>query len=238
LNTASQKASSIRLTETSSQSIEQEIGRIENAIKGLKSDLGALTASPEFEQAAATMQKANDAEKQEKQFHAQLADLFSHASRAFTKYSYGLPKETEALLQMMTDEPWKILYENDISPYSSLLIEMRKSINAGKIQLKDSDKILIYLDDILKSLPEFRNKVQALRAEADSIRENDSGLVPRVQELEGMVQQHEEELTKSRQNLEQQRRQLAEKNREVSALLEEACDILADLTGQRYSLQY
>ncbi len=182
LNTASQKVSSIRSTEASVQNIEKEIGRIENELNSLKSELGALVASPEFEQAAAIVQKANEAERQKEQFHSQLTVLFSRVSRAFTKYSYGLTKETEARLQMMTDEPWRMLYESDISPYSSLLIEIRKSIESGKIQLKDSDKILNYLDDILKSLPEFQSKVQALKAELDSLRQSDSGLVSKSKE--------------------------------------------------------
>jgi DNA repair exonuclease SbcCD ATPase subunit len=238
LNTASQKASSIRSTEASVRSTEQEIERIENELNGLKSELGTLRASPEFERAAAIMQKANKAEMQKEQLHSQLTDLFSHASRAFTKYSYGLTKETEARLQMMTDEPWRMLYESDISSYSSILIEIHKSISSGNIQLKDSDKILSYLDDILKSLPEFRSRVQALKAEADLLRQSDSGLVVTAKELEERVLQHEEELAKNRQNLEQQRRQIAEKNSEVSALLKEVGDILADLTGKKYLLEY
>lgn len=238
LNTASQKASSIRSAEASVQNVESEIGRIEGELEGLKGELGALRASPEFGRAQAAAQKAGEAASQEEQFHAQLTDLFSHVSRAFTKYSYGLTKETEARLQMMSDEPWKMLYESDVSPYSSLLLEIRKSIDSGKIQLKDSDKILHYLDIILKSLSELQGRAQALKAEADSLRRSDSGPVGRAKELEEKVAQHEEELAKNRQNVEQQRRQIAEKGEEVNAQLKEASAILAELTGQKYSLQY
>jgi chromosome segregation ATPase len=238
LNTASQKASSIRSAESSVQNIENEIARIGGELEGLKSELGELRASPEFGQAQAAAQKAGEAEMQEEQFHMQLTDLFSHVSRAFTKYSYGLTKETEARLQMMSDEPWKMFYESDVSPYSSLLLEIRKSIDSGKIQLKDSDKILHYLDVILDSLPEFQGRAKALKAETDSMCRIDSGPVDRARELEDRIAQHEEELAKSRQNLEQQRRQIAEKGSEVDALLKEAEGILADLAGQKYSLEY
>lgn len=238
LNTASQKASSIKAVEASAQNIENEIARIGSELEELKGELGALKSSPEFEQARAVAQRASDAEMQEEQFHAQLTDLFSHVSRAFTKYSYGLTKETEARLQMMSAEPWKMLYESDVSPYSSLLFEIHKSIDSGKIQLKDSDKILHYLDVILNSLPELQSKAQALKAETDSLRQSDSGLVNRARELEEKIAQHEEELPKRRQNLEQQKRQIAEKSAEVSALLKGAGEILADLSGQKYSLEY
>ena len=238
LNTASQKVSSIRSAESSVQNIENEIARIGGELEGLKSELGELRASPEFGQAQAAAQKAGEAEMQEEQFHVQLTDIFSHVSRAFTKYSYGLTKETEARLQMMSDEPWKMFYESDVSPYSSLLLEIRKSIDSGNIQLKDSDKILHYLDVILNSLPEFQGKAKALKAETDSMHRIDSGPVDRARELEDRVAQHEEELAKSRQNMEQQRRQIAEKGSEVDALLREAEEILAGLAGQKYSLEY
>jgi hypothetical protein len=238
LNTASQKASSIRSAESSVQNLENEIVRIGSELEELKSELGALRSSSEFEQARAIAQRAEEAASQEEQFHAQLTDLFSHVSRAFTKYSYGLTKETEARLQMMSDEPWKMLYESDVSPYSSLLLEIRKSIDSGKIQLKDSDRVLHYLDVILNSLPELQGRAQALKAETDSLRRIDSSLVKRARELEEKITQHGEELVKGSQNLEQQKRQIAEKSSEANALLNEAGEILADLAGQKYSLEY
>jgi hypothetical protein len=238
LNTASQKVSSIRSAGAMLQNIENGIASTQGGLEGLEGELGSLRASPEFAQAEAIAQKAGKAERQEEQFHAQLTDLFSRVSRAFTKYSYGLTRETEARLQMMSDEPWKMLYESDVTPYSSLLVEIRKSIDSGKIQLKDSDKILHYLDVILNSLPELQSRALALRAEKDSLRRIDSGLVSRAKELEEKILQHGEELAKGRQNLEQQKRQIADKNAEVGALLNEASGILVNLTGQRYSLEY
>jgi chromosome segregation ATPase len=238
LNTAAQKAASIRSTEASVQNIEKEIMGTQNELERLKSELSALRATPEFEQAMAVAQKAGEAERQEVQIHTQLSELFSRVSRAFTKYSYGLTKETEARLQMMSDEPWRMLYESDISPYSLLLAEIYKSIDSGTIQLKDSDKILNYLDTILKSLPELQGRAQSLKAEADSLRQGDAGLVSTAKELEEKIFQHEEELAKKRQSLEMQKRQIAEKTGEVNALLKEAGEVLADLAGQKYSLEY
>ena len=238
LNTASQKASSIRAAEALVHRIEDETKNMQDTLEQLKGELAALKASPEFGEAEAAAQKADDAERREEQFHAELVDLFSHVSRAFTKYSYGLTKETEARLQTMSDEPWKILQENDVSPYSSLLAEIRKSIAAGKIQLKDSDKILHYLDVILNSLTEMQGRARTIREERESLRRSDSGMVGRAKELQEKIAQHEEELVKNAQNIEQQRRQIAEKEDELAAQLKEASAILEELAGQKYSLQY
>jgi len=238
LNTASQKAASIKSSEASVQNIEGEIKNTEAGLARLKGELDALKGSPEFDQAAAVVKKIEDAEGQEEQLCDQMVDLFSRVSRAFTKYSYNITKETEARLSVLSEEPWKVLYEADVSPYSSLLLEIRKSIDSGQIQLKDSDKVLNYLDVILKSLPELQSRAKALRAETDSLHQGDVKLVHRAKELEEEIAQHEEELAKNRQMQEQQKRQITEKTGEVGTLLKEAAEILAELTGQRYSLEY
>ena len=238
MNTISQKLASIKSAEGSVKNIESEDVKIGSELEGLKNQLNALYDSPEFRDANTAAQKAGEAINQEEQFHAELTDLFSRVSRAFTKYSYGLTRETEARLRMISDEPWKILYENDVSPYSSLLIEIRKSIDAGKIQLKDSDRILHYLDVILKSLPEYQSRAQALRAEVDSFRGSERSLVNRANELKEKIEQHEDEMASNLQNLEQQKRQIAEKRIEIDEQLKEAGQILSDLIGQKYSLEY
>ena len=238
LNTALQKISSIKLAESSAKNIEKEIEDIERELNMLESELAATTGSNEFEQASIRVRDIAEAEKKQEEFHAKIRDLFSHLSRAFTKYSYGITKETEQRLKTMSDEPWKILYEKNVAPYSSLLLEIRRSINSSQIQLKDSDKVLQYLDTILQSLPELQNKAQALKTEIDLFRELNIDIVYKVKGLEEKIMQHTEVLARSRQGLEQQRRQAKDKKEEVDAILHEASMILAELTGQKYTLRY
>jgi glutathione S-transferase len=124
--------------------------------------------------------------------------------------------------------------------YSSLLLEIRKSIGSGSIQLKDSDRMLQYLDAIVESLPELHGRAQRIKEEIDSLRQGDSSgsAALRAAEMEEKAAQLAEELARIRQAQEQQRRQIAEKSAEVDSLLKEASGILYELTGQRYSIQY
>jgi Skp family chaperone for outer membrane proteins len=238
LNTAMQKVSSINLAEASARNIESEIGDIERELKKLESELAALSASKEYEQASISMREIAEAEKKQEEFHAKIRDLFSHLSRAFTKYSYGITKETERRLKTMSDEPWQILYEKDVMPYSSLLMEIRRSIESGQIQLKDSDKALQYINTILEILPDLQHKAQTIKTEIDSFKQLNIEIVYKVKGLEQKIMQYTEELARSRQELEQQRRQAKDKTEEVNAILRKAADILVELTGQKYSLRY
>jgi DNA repair exonuclease SbcCD ATPase subunit len=238
LNTALQKLSSIKLAESLAKNTEREIEDIERDLKKLESELTALSASKEYEQASIGMRGIAEAEKKQEEFHAKIRDLFSHLSRAFTKYSYGITKETEQRLKTMSDEPWQILYEKNVTPYSSLLLEIRRSIDSGQIQLKDSDKALQYIDKILETLPDLQHKAQTIKTEIDSYGQLDIETVYKAKGLEQKIVQYTEELASSRQDLDQQRRQAKDKTEEVNALLKRASEILAELTGHKYSLIY
>lgn len=238
LNTALQKVSSIKLAESSAKNIERKIEDIERELKKLEGELAALSASKEYGQASISVRDKAEAEKKQEEFHTKIRDLFSHLSRAFTKYSYGITKDTERRLKIMSDEPWQILYEKNVMPYSSLLLEIRRSIDNGQIQLKDSDKALQYIDTILETLPELQYKAQTIKTEIDSYLQLNIEIVYKVKGLQQKIIEQTEELTSSRQDLEQQRRQAKDKKEEVDDILRRAGDILAQLTGQKYSLRY
>jgi hypothetical protein len=233
-----QKISSIKLAESSAKDIEKEIEDIDDELKKLESQLAATSGSNEFQEASVRMRDRTDLEKKQEEFHAKIRDLFSHLSRAFTKYSYGLTRETEQRLKTMSDEPWQILYEKDFTPYSSILFEIRRSIDSGQIQLKDSDKVLQYLDIILESLPDLQYKAQTIKAEIDSVRRLNIEIVYKVKDLEQKIMQQTEALARSKQDLEREKRHAKEKVEEVDAVLRRASETLAELTSQKYSLRY
>ena len=238
LNSVLQKVSTIKLAESSAKNIEREIEDIERELEKLESELADLSASKEYEQASISMRDITEAEKKQEEFHAKIRDLFSHLSRAFTKYSYGVTKETERHLKTMSEEPWRILYEKNVMPYSSLLLEIRRSIDSGQIQLKDSDKVMLYINTILETLPDLQHKAQTIKREIDSFQQLNIEIVYKVKGLEQKIMQHTEELARSRKDLEQQRRQAKDKTEEVDATLRRAAEILIELTGQKYSLRY
>ena len=238
LNTALQKVSSIKTAEASAKKIEDEIRDIETELKSLETELASLRGSQEYEQASTILRNIAEAEKKQEEFHANIKDLFSHLSRAFTKYSYGITKETERRLKTLSEEPWKLFYEGNALPYSSLLQEIQKSIVSGQIQLKDSEKVLQYVDIILESLPDLQHKAKTIKTEIDSFREANIEVVYKVKGIEQQISQHTEELARSRQELEQQMRQSKDKAEEVSAILNQTGEILAELSGRKFYLTF
>jgi hypothetical protein len=196
----------------------------------------SLKSSPEYQAAESLAQQRIKAEAQREDLRNSMLELFSHASRAFTKYSYGVSKETEARLNLMSSEPWKLLDMSDISGYLSLLSEVRKSITSGKIQLKDSDKTIHYFDLITESLPDLQTRARQIREELSSLSSQDSSAVDKVKMLEQRIAETTGHVSRTRDSIEMSRRQNQERRTEVDALLAEASELLSSIAGQRYSV--
>jgi DNA repair exonuclease SbcCD ATPase subunit len=233
INTITQKVASVHSEEASAKAAEERLAALQADIARGKAELESLKSSTEFAQAQAADARLADAQKRNEQFQSRVAEMFSHVTRAFTKYSYGVSKETERRLQLMESEPWKI-YESDPQPYAELLNEVHKAVGSGKLQLKDADKVLHHLEAIRSSIPEMQKTSAALAEELKV--PADAGLVQKAAELEERLAHQQEELTRDGQSLEQQRRHIAEKNAEVDGHLKEVSDGVAALAGRRYTV--
>jgi hypothetical protein len=236
LNTASQKVATIEAGAGSIDSAEREVALLQEEVVRMTEEAQSLKSSPEYQAAESLAQQRIKAEAQREDLRNSMLELFSHASRAFTKYSYGVSKETEARLNLMSSEPWKLLDMSDISGYLSLLSEVRKSITSGKIQLKDSDKTIHYFDLITESLPDLQTRARQIREELSSLSSQDSSAVDKVKMLEQRIAETTGHVSRTRDSIEMSRRQNQERRTEVDALLAEASELLSSIAGQRYSV--
>lgn len=240
LNTAAQKLASIRADEASAQAVAGRLEALRAELSKSRAELDALRASPEFAEAVADAERLTQAEKRVQEFQARVSEMFSHVSRALAKYSYGVSKETERRLQVMSEEPWRVFYDAGESrdQYAALLAEVSKSVSSGKIQLKDTEKASHHLQAIQSSFADLSRQAAEIAAETDAIKKRaaagGSGAARRAQELQDAIARYEEQVARDEQAIEQQKRQAAEKRAEVDALLKQASDALAPLAGGRH----
>jgi len=236
LNTLSQKVASLRAGEVSIDTALKEISILQDDLSKMKTEAEILKSSQEYHAAESLAQRLGNVQAQRDDLQAKMLELFSHASRAFTKYSYGVSKETESRLNLMSSEPWKLLDLPDTSPYSALLVEVRKSISSGKIQLKDSDKMIQYIDQIFQSLPDFQARAVQLRQEFDHIKHQDTSPFDLAKQLEAKMTDATERLSRYKDNLDLLKRQNEERRVEINTLLTEASDLISSLSGKKYSV--
>ena len=235
LNTLSQKICSIKAMDDDIKNTSKKMEVLENDIQELKHRLNGLEISNEYEMALHTSKQIYALEKEEEELRRHIHDLFAHTARAFTKYSYDATKQNLPRLKILEDEPWKIFDEADISPYTLLIVEVRRAINSDRVKLKDSDKVIRYFDIILESLPKFQGKIKDIKFTLKTLSENNNrDLIDLLKELREKIDNYNKEVENHKQAVEKLKVEIVEENNNIKNLLKDATEHLFKITGKKY----
>ncbi|MFL6418842.1 MAG: hypothetical protein ACJ71P_05425 [Nitrososphaeraceae archaeon] len=237
LNLLSQKVALIKTNKNRIENIYKEIEMLKGKLDQSKDQLSSLENSIHFKESCHNIEEIDIVRKEEQELHRDMLDLYGHVSRAFTRYSYGMTKDTISRLKVLTDEPWKIFDNEDISLYTSLLTEIRKAVNSSNIKLKDSQKVLYYMDIILRSLPKYQQESKAIKLRLKLLQESKDGVVVnKVEELRENINHYNSKLEDLKQSSDDVRKQLTENNNECGSLVKQIEDCIFEITGKKYSL--
>lgn len=235
LNICSQKITSKKANEDKIKDTYREIETLKYDLRELKSQLSRVENSTQFKESYRNLEEIGVLEKEKQEFQRKVSDLYSHVSRAFTKYSYGMTKDTLGRLKVLTEEPWRIFEDAEVSSYASLLIEIQKAVKSGKIKLKDSERIMNYMEIILKSLPEHHDEIRIINLKLNELRENKNGVVVnRSEELKNDIRNCKNRLGDLEQLVDQLKKQLTENNSECEHLVKQIDDYILQITGKKY----
>ena len=238
LNLLSQKMALMKTDKNRIENVYKEIEILKSKLDQSKAQLSSLEKSIHFKESCHNIEKIDTVKKEEQELHKHMLDLYSHASRAFIRYSYGMTKDTISRLKVLTDEPWKIFdNDEDISIYTSLLIEIQKAINSSNIKLKDSQKVLYYMDIIIKSLPKYQHEIKAINLRLKALQESKDGIVVnKATDLREYINYYNSKLDDLKQSSDNMERQTTENNSECGTLVKQIEDCMFEITGKKYSL--
>jgi DNA repair exonuclease SbcCD ATPase subunit len=238
LNLLSQKIALMKTDKNRIENVYKEIEILKGKLDQSKVQLSSLEKSIHFKESCHNIDKIDTIKKEEQELHKHMLDLYSHVSRAFTRYSYGMTKDVISRLKVLTDEPWKIFdNDEDISLYTSLLTEIQKAVNSSNIKLKDSQKVLYYMDIIIKSLPKYQHEIKAINLRLKALQESKDGIVVnKATELREYINYCNSKLDDLKQSSDNMERQLTENNSECRTLVKQIEDCMFEVTGKKYSL--
>ena len=238
LNLLSQKIALMKTDKNRIENVYKEIEILKGKLDQSKVQLNSLEKSIHFKESRHNIDKIDTIKKEEQELHKHMLDLYSHVSRAFTRYSYGMTKDVISRLKVLTDEPWKIFdNDEDISLYTSLLTEIQKAVNSSNIKLKDSQKVLYYMDIIIKSLPKYQHEIKAINLRLKALQESKDGIVVnKATELREHINYYNSKLDDLKQSSDNMERQMTENNSECRTLVKQIEDCMFEITGKKYSL--
>lgn len=136
---------------------------IEKNIESSKREYDEFQESEEFLDTTNTLEKINDRKKEIGKFEKNLISMVSNLSRPITKFSYMASKETQGRLALLQNQPLEIF--SDKSQYIQLLGELREQVVDKSIQIKDPEKTIHQIDEIVNSLPSLSSELENLKEE-------------------------------------------------------------------------
>jgi len=237
LNVIADKKEMIRSMESLLGDKQHSIDDLRSNIKKVESEINSILNSEKYHNAQQTKQMQALVEKEKKEFHRELVNSFSKVSRAFNKYSYGMNKSVIHKIQVMTEKPWEI-FSQDIASYADLIRDVKTSMVKRKINVKDSDKILAYIDNILDSLAEFKNREVNLDKKLHTLQNNpDLTIFSNIRELKEKKSYLSQELLSKETSQRELQTDLEKNKKEIQDLRKPIEKCLLELTGKHYSLQ-
>lgn len=237
LNVIADKKEMIHTMESLLGDKQHSIDDLRSNIKKVESEINSILNSEKYHNAQQTKQMQTLVEKEKKEFHRELVNSFSKVSRAFNKYSYGMNKSVIHKIEVMTEKPWEI-FSQDIASYGDLIRDVKTSMVKRKINVKDSDKILAYIDNILDSLDEFKNREVNLDKKLHTLQNNPNlSIFSNIRELKEKKSYLSQELLSKETSQRELQTDLEKNKKEIQDLRKPIEKCLLELTGKHYSLQ-
>jgi chromosome segregation ATPase len=151
------------------------------------------------------------------------------------KYSYGLNRLIVQRIEIMTEQPWKIF--EDFHTYLDLIKEVKNAISKGKIILKESEKVETYFDNIINSLPDYKEKEVKLNNEIKNLnRSKNMHIISKLNELKKKYTNYNEELQYIESYLKDSQSEIAKNKEEYDNLLNSIETYINLITKSKYHI--
>jgi len=216
--------------------LSEEVETIDKNIEEGKIEYEGFKRSQEYLLARNTLEKINGKKSEIDMFEKNMINMVSGLSRPITKFSYLAPKETQGRLALLQNQPLEIF--NDRSQYVQLFGELRKKIADNSIQVKDPEKTINQIDEMVKSLPLLSSNLKNLRKEISQLDSSiNSKNMVRLDDMKMKTEMYEKRRSESVSNMDETNSSIHELDSAIEILKKKIEDNVSDITGRDYSIR-
>lgn len=212
-----------------------ERATINKNIDACQRDYDNLQESQEFLNTSDTLEKINGKKNEIVLFEKNMINMVSNLSRPITKFSYLSPKETKERLATLQNEPLEIF--NDTSQYMQLFDELRKHVVENSVQVKDPEKTIHQMDEIMNSIPSLSSNLKNLKEELKQLESLvNSENIRRLEDIKAKTQMYEKYLSENISTTEETQRSTNELDFAIKVLKKEIEKKVSEITNTNYSV--
>jgi hypothetical protein len=215
--------------------LRQERQTIDRNIDASNSEYEGFQKSKEFLEASNALKKINHKKNEIGIFEKNMISKVSNLSRPITKFSYLASKETQRKLATILNEPLEIF--NDNHQYLELFNELKKQIVENTIQIKDPEKTIHQIDEIVNSLPSLSSDLRKLKEDLTQLESSvNSKNMHHLDDVKNKIAMYEKYRSENIANAEETKSNIDSLDSELKLLKKKIEDNANNITNDRYSI--
>ena len=208
---------------------------IDKNIEASKSEYLDFQKSHEFLNTSNALKQINNKKNEIVRFEKNMINVISNLSRPITKFSYTASKETQGKLATMMNEPLEIFEDN--SQYVQLLNELKKRVTERSIQIKDPQKTIHQIDEIISSIPSLTSKLKNLNEELTQLESSvNSKNMVHLEDMKSKTELYEKYRLENISMTEQIKNNVDDLDAATKILKEKIEDSVSEVTEAKYSI--
>lgn len=208
---------------------------IDKNIESSKTEYDDFQRSEEFLNTTNTLEKIKEKKNEIGKFEKNMIDRVSNLSRPITKFSYLASKETQGRLAILQNEPMEIF--KDRSQYTQLFADLRKHIVDKSIQIKDPEKTIHQIDEIINSFPSLSSNLKKMKEELSNLESSiNSKNMNHLKDLKSKIEMYEKYRSENISKVQETKNSIDAFDSSIAQLKRRIEENAYDITGTNYSI--
>ena len=215
--------------------IAQELQTIDKNIEAANRKYEDFQKSEEFLNGLNFLEKINNKKDEIGILEKNMINRVSNLSRPITKFSYEASKETQGRLANLLNDPLEIF--NDNSEYLKLFNELKRNIIEKSIKIKDPEKTIHQIEEIVNSLPSLSSNLKDLKEELILLESSTSFKnIKRLNDLKMTTQMYEKNRLENITKTQETKETIEELESATNGLKKKIEDKVSEITNTKYSI--
>jgi len=215
--------------------LAQELQTIDKNIEAANREYEDYQKSEEFQNGLNFLEKINNKKDEIGILEKNMINRVSNLSRPITKFSYEASKETQGRLANLLNDPLEIF--NDNSEYLKLFNELKRNIIEKSIKIKDPEKTIHQIEEIVNSLPSLSSNLKDLKEELILLESSTSFKnIKRLNDLKMTTEMYEKNRLENITKTQETKETIEELESATNGLKKKIEDKVSEITNTKYSI--
>ena len=213
----------------------QELQTIDKNIEAANREYEDYQKSEEFQNGLNFLEKINNKKDEIGILEKNMINRVSNLSRPITKFSYEASKETQGRLANLLNDPLEIFNYN--SEYLKLFNELKRDIIEKSIKIKDPEKTIHQIEEIVNSLPLLSSNLKDLKEELILLESSTSFKnIKRLNDLKMTTEMYEKNRLENITKTQETKQTIEELELSANGLKKKIEDKVSEITNTKYSI--